>query len=344
MTIDDAVSSIDNGFLILLDILGLGLRDFDLRLQFRRIRHASQVVANLNALADLNRQLLQHAGHSRAHMQRLHLVHFQLGELLRLIDRRLFRSDLRLNRITGESQAFLFDLVAVGQLRFFHLGCFVNQLSHETVLGQLIVRLPFHLGLFELGVNSGRRRFLVEKLTLQRRTQGCQLGFSAGGLRFGIMGRLFELRAAQLQNHGVGLHRRAGPDDYFFDAAFRRSRNPANVFRHERPQSAHLTNHWSAFHRIDPNRRAIHARHGRFQTRQCKSNENQAKRGAGDDHDAALFLFPGNVRTRLIHRGNCRSEAGRPHDCVFGFRFALLHGVGFLDQTAPIAAMKCAST
>ncbi len=67
--------SID-GLLIDQNIFRLRLRDLDLRLQFRRVRHASQVRPRGDTLPDLHRQLLQDTVHAGFHMQLLDLIHF----------------------------------------------------------------------------------------------------------------------------------------------------------------------------------------------------------------------------------------------------------------------------
>ena len=81
------------------------------------------------------------------------------------------------------------------------------------------------------------------------------------------MSGLLQLRAAQFQNHRVRVHGCAGPDIYFFYAPFRVRRDPANVLRHKRAESAHLTRHWAAFNGIDPDGGAVDARHCWFQAR-----------------------------------------------------------------------------
>src|SRR4026207_1479396 len=64
MTIRRTIASVDYRFLFELNILRLGFSDFDLRLQLRWVRDAREIVPYLESLADLHRQLLQHAGHS----------------------------------------------------------------------------------------------------------------------------------------------------------------------------------------------------------------------------------------------------------------------------------------
>ena len=154
----------------------------------------------------------------------------------------------------------------------------------------------------------------IENLALQSRAQTRQFGFGPLCLKFGVVRRLLEFRAGQFQNHRVGFHLRARPNDNFFHAAFGVCRNPANLFRHERAQSAHLAHHRSALHRIDPNRRAIHARHGRLETRQSKRREQNRNRSSRDNHDAALFLFRGHAFARNIHGRKARCKASWSHD------------------------------
>src|SRR6266513_4926883 len=120
------VASVDYRFLFDLNILRLRFSDFDLRLQLRWVRDASKIVADLESLADLHRQLLQHARHSGFHVQRFNLSELQFCQLIRLIDCGLFRGQLRLDRIARKCQALLLDLIALLAFLFFNLRSFVN--------------------------------------------------------------------------------------------------------------------------------------------------------------------------------------------------------------------------
>jgi len=119
MTIRRAVSGIDHCFLTYLNILCLSLSNFDLRFQFRRIRNPREVISHLQSLPDLHGQLLQHARHAGAYMQRFNLIKLQFCELIRLIDCRLLRGQLRLDRIASERQPLQLDLVALLTFVFF---------------------------------------------------------------------------------------------------------------------------------------------------------------------------------------------------------------------------------
>ena len=67
-------------------------------------------------------------------MQRFHLVESQFGQLFGLIDCRLSRGQLRLDRIARKRQAFLFDLIALLAFLFFNFRSFVDEIGDKTVL------------------------------------------------------------------------------------------------------------------------------------------------------------------------------------------------------------------
>ena len=74
MSFYDAIACVDRGLLVWLNVFRLRLGDLDLCFQFRRIGDAREIIAHFYALADLHGQLLQHAGHTGAHMQGFDLV------------------------------------------------------------------------------------------------------------------------------------------------------------------------------------------------------------------------------------------------------------------------------
>ena len=125
---------------------------------------------------------------------------------------------------------------------------------------------------------------------------------------------LFQLRTGHFQNHRVRFHVCSRPDVYFFHPPFGICRNPTNVFRYKGAEAAHLSHHWTAFNRINPDRRPIDARHGRFQTRNCNRGQNQTQYGRRDDHDAALAFFSSDACARHVHRGKIRRKTGRAHN------------------------------
>ena len=106
------------------------------------------------------------------------------------------------------------------------------------------------------------------------------------------------------------------PDIYLLHAPFGVCRNPANIFWQKCAETAHLSHHRTAFNGIDPNGRAIGARHGRLQTRNCNRRQNQTQCGRRDDYDAALAFFGSDACARHIHRGEIRRKAGRAHNSL----------------------------
>ena len=165
---DDAIASVDGGGLIDLNVFRLRFGDFDFGFQLRRIRDTGEIGTGDDALADFERKLLEHASEPGAHFERFHLVLFQLRERFHLIDRGLFRSDLRFNVLLREHVALLLDGIARGQVFRFDLRSLVGEVGDEAVSCQVVVRLGLHFRLLIFGVHAGRTRFLFEQVTLQR--------------------------------------------------------------------------------------------------------------------------------------------------------------------------------
>ena len=68
MAFDHAVTRVDAGLLIELNIFRLSLGDFYFGLQLRWVGHAGEVRSGDDALSDFERQLLQHSGKACAHL------------------------------------------------------------------------------------------------------------------------------------------------------------------------------------------------------------------------------------------------------------------------------------
>lgn len=79
----------------------------------------------------------------------------------------------------------------------------------------------------------------LEQLALQRGAQRRQLRLGRGELRNPILRRLLDLRARELEQHGVRLHTGAGADDNLVYPRLGARRDPANLFRHQRAEAAH---------------------------------------------------------------------------------------------------------
>ena len=83
-----------------------------------------------------------------------------------MIDRRLFGSQLGIDRIAREGKSFLFDFVAIGQLGLFYFRGFVDELGNQTILGELVISLALHLRLFVLRMDTRGGRLLIKQLSL----------------------------------------------------------------------------------------------------------------------------------------------------------------------------------
>ena len=109
----NSIARINRRFLANLNILRLGLRDFDLRFQFRRVCHARQIISDLHPLPHVHRHLLQDAIHAGLYVQGFHLIEFQLRGCFHLIYFSLLRRQLWFDGFARKIQALLFNRVPV---------------------------------------------------------------------------------------------------------------------------------------------------------------------------------------------------------------------------------------
>ena len=199
--------------------------------------------AGSDLLADLDLHQLQHAGESRAHLQLVVLPFLQLQDGSDLFQVRLLDRQPRPHRFNGAGDLLLRDVVANRELLGVHLRLLQIESRDELVFRERFLHLPRRLGFVEFGLDGCRRRALLELIVLDLHAKVGQRRLGGADLQLGVVQLLFELRVGQLQDHAVGFHRGAGAQDDLVDAPLRGRRNPADVFRHQRAEAAHLAEH-----------------------------------------------------------------------------------------------------
>ncbi len=296
---DDAVARVDGGRLADLDVLGLRLRDLELGLQLRLVRHARQVGPRLHVSAHVDRHLLQHPGDAGPHVQLVDLAVAQHDQRPQAIDLGLLHGQLRGPRLAQLHVALAFDLV----LRLEALGLDLRQLARqgrdEPLVGQLGVGLRLHLRLAELRRRARGLRLLRQQVVLHRDPEVRQLRLGRLQLLLGLEQLLRLGRVAQDEDHGLGLHLGPGIDDDALDAPGGDRGNPADVLGNQRAQTPHLPLDVATLDRVDIHGRPLDRRCGGLQAGQRDRDERNGHQGNGADDDPADLLVPRDTRWAL---------------------------------------------
>ena len=179
--------------------------------------------------------------------------------------------------------------------------------------------------------SSSRCRFARERR---------QLGFRGFQLRLRITRGLFDFRAGQFNQHRIGFDACTGTNHNRVDATFSARCDPANLFRHEQAEAAHLAHHRPALHRVDPDRRAIDARHRRLQFRKANRDRDEQEHAAADHHDALLPFLLRDAGPRHVHGIARLRESAWSHDILF-LRFGSgLHRLELLRLQNPVDELR----
>ncbi len=148
----------------------------------------------------------------------------------------------------------------------------------EPLLRETLVGLGVHLRLLVIGVDAGELRLLRQQLVLQLHAQVLERGFRRLEGQTRVQRFLLDLRVAQFEDDGLGLHLRAWTQQDSLDAAVSVGRQPAGVLGDERAEAADLAHERPALHRVDEQRGAIDGRRRRLHARERDGDE-------GDDHE-----------------------------------------------------------
>ena len=275
--------------------------NLDFRLETRRVRDAREVRARRYLLAFFDRHELQHAVDAGTHFQFVVLALRERDDGLGLVDRGLRDRDLRARRFGLARELLLRDLVAHAKLLRVYLRLLQDERRYELVLRQLLVHLRLHLGLVVIGFDARSSCLLREQVVTQLHFDVRQRRFRRLQFELGVLKLLIELRIAQLENYGVVFDRRAGPQDDFFNPRLRSRWNPADVFRCQRSEAAHLAHHRPTFDAVGPDNRAFDGRRGRLQPRQPDRDQRDHEKRNAAVNDLADPLFPCIGRTSYIH-------------------------------------------
>jgi hypothetical protein len=111
--------------------------------------------------------------------------------------------------------------------------------------------------------------------------------FGSLDLQLRVLQLLIELRVDQLENDAVGGDGSAGEEQDALDPAQRGRGNPSDVFGHERPGPADLVDERTAFDRVDPQRRPIHAGSRRLEAGDADGDEEESRHRGGSIREVA---------------------------------------------------------
>ena len=245
------------------------------------IGDARQVRARRHLLADFDRHELQHAGRVRRapSARRAAAV---AAAARRAPDRRATAAPRAAPGSTrrGWRAAPSRSRCRTASCSASTCDCLQHQIGDQLVLRQRLVHLGLHLRLVVVGLDVGRRRALLQQIVLhlhpevgQRRLRppaACSSASCSSWSSCGLVSSRMTLSAFTVV---------PGRRMISFHAPLRRRRNPADVFRHQRAEAAHLPDHRPALHRIGPERRGFDRRRRRLQPREADRDEADGRRG-----------------------------------------------------------------
>jgi hypothetical protein len=273
---DEAISRIDGGALLQLDILRLGLIDADFSFEPGRIGDTGNIGAGGQLLADLKcsgiPKLLQHPIDAGADLERFDLVAAQLELRAQLLDLGGLHGDLRGGGIAADLKPFLLNVQESGEFLGSAPTLFQGEGRDEAALGELLIHFEIEEGVVVAGLGAGDGGLVIEALSCELHTQIGQFGLGCLQLPFGIKHALFHIGIGQFNQNGVGFNRGAGQDQDTLDPSGVQGRNPENFFWNKRTDTADLAEHVTAFDGIGPNLGLIDRRRGWFESGKGDSN------------------------------------------------------------------------
>jgi hypothetical protein len=268
-----------------------------------------------------------------AQVQRLDLRAAQPRLRARLVHVCLLDPHLRLDRLAGDRQALLLDVLAVLELLGRALRELERDVGDQPVLVELFVGVGPQPGLPRLGRDARGRGPLVEQLALQPHLELGVARLCGAYLRLGVLRLRQQLGVAELEDHRVGLDDRAREQDPPLDARLGERWNPADVLGHERPEAAHFAHHLAALHRVDHDCRPLDGRGRRLEARDAEREEYDRRCADSGPDQAPLLLLLEEVRPCDVHatpllKGRARAGGPGKRMSVSHLRRSALPGTG----------------
>ena len=200
------------------------------------------------------------------------------------------------------------------------------QFRHQAIAEQRGIRFCVGLGLPILRLGLGDQRLLRQQRGGRVGICTLETGFGAQQLQARVHDLLRQRGVLQFEDHVVGLHLRAGPQQDSGDAPVGARGNPGGVDRHEGARAAHLTDQFAPGDGVEPQRAAVDGRRGRRHPHHGRAADNgEDERGQGHAHAppaaAAAFLrSQRNIRHTAI-QGKVRANVpGGPGPCRTALR------------------------
>src|SRR5262249_35602978 len=260
-----------------------------------------------------DRQNLKNAVDAGANVQRICLRMLQSIESLHLLDASLLRLQPCQRGVRGDFRSLGFQRYADRQLLDANAGAFLGHVGSDAFFEKLDVHVVLNLGLLVVAADRGLRRLLVHQLAVHLNFQVGVIGFRALELKFGVHQFALQRRITHFQDDGRGAQDLwAGPDDDAVDTRSGLRRDPANIERHERPETTDFAHHRAALDLIGPDRRAIHRRSCWPELRQSVRDAGDKQQRNGNIKDAANLLRAGVGRSLYVHSCTNENATGLP--------------------------------
>ena len=273
------------------NVLGLGLGDAQFGLELVGPGDAGQVGARRQALALLDRHLLEHPGDAGAHRQLLELALAQLEHRPLLLHLGPLGGELGVDRFGDLGETLLLDLELLRGLLGGERRAAMLDLRSDAVL----VEAPPGFGVDvrrPLG-RVGRRHvgLLIEQLT---RKLGLEIGVVRLGPlqgQLGVSHGLLELRVREQEDHRVGLDLGAGAEYDLLHPRVGLRRDPADLLRHQGARAADRAQELASLDLLDPHRSSVDLAGRRLEAENPPGHEGQGYDGQSAHDDAAALLL-----------------------------------------------------
>ncbi len=260
-------------------VLGLHLRDPQLRLEHPGLHHHRLRLPGLDPLAGLEVQLLQHAVRAGGHVQGCQALLLEIHDLLQSIHLGLLYGQLLLRVSIQERQPLPLDLKTLLQL--FHLvpGPLQLVLRDQVLRRQLFVGPQRANRLLVRRAGLRDDAGLVQSLGLQTGPHLHQTRLGRRQLALRLQRLELHVRVRHLHDHRPGLDLRARLHQPPLHPARRHRRDAPYVLRDQCAGAPDLTNHGTALDLAREGDVPVHRRRRRLQPGQ------PPRGGSHQDHD-----------------------------------------------------------
>ncbi len=315
VTENDPVACVDRRLLADRHVLRLRLGDLEHGLELPGLDHLGEHRPAEHVLAELQRQVGDHARVTRPHLQRPQDILLELRDGAQSVHLRPLDGELGVDRFGHERQPLLLDAVARFQLHGLVLGQCRLVARYAAVRAERLRDLSLALRVEVLGAGGRDDTGLGQTLILEVGSLAHQLGACCRQLLLGLEGLDLHIGVGKVEQHGFGLHVLPGLSKDTIHPAGGESRDEPDMLGHERAGPADLTHHLAAAHRIDPERAPVHRRCRGLEAREENREQHDCAGGDSASHIPAIRRRgrAGNVqvnpRCRMSPLGPCERLA-----------------------------------